>query len=78
MKGISKDIEFYRETTLKLQEEKTYLQQKFNVLEEQLRTQNKDTGIMEYKKQYLARYQWPKHYAIGSRKAICRIDSVIV
>ena len=28
-------------------------------------------------KKYLARYQWPKHYAIGSRTAICRRDSVI-
>jgi hypothetical protein len=41
MKGRSKDIEFYRETMLKLQEEKALLQQKLDVLEEQLRTQNK-------------------------------------
>ena len=27
---------------------------------------------------YLVRYQWPKHYAIGSRIANCRIVSVIV
>jgi hypothetical protein len=40
MKGRSKDIEFYRKTMLKLQEEKALLQQKLDVLEEQLRTQN--------------------------------------
>lgn len=30
------------------------------------------------REKYLARYQWPKHYAIGSRIANCRKGSVIV